>query len=201
MKNLQELLALNEQKTFEIADIVKSFPSKKEAETHLRKLWGTPKLTYQGNVVLGGNDDVFDGLEKAAEDVKDEMTFEVGNSLEDHNALEIKLSDWQECYLGYDPKTGHLWQGFDCWLDEEDLNQKSEDEGIDYDEDKNSEWGRLWEDFKDARPYVILEMKSDDGKHFTVVDHIVGSGTSHGMFYSAGYNEMKRRGIIDLRLD
>jgi len=203
MSILKELLALQEEQTVDIVDIVKTFPNKKEAEAHARKLWGTPRLTYMGNPILGGNNDVYSHFDEIIDSLKDDedLYVELGHTMEDHEPIRVKMVDFQECYLGIDPKTSNLFVGLDAWMDEEDMNEKSDKEGIEYSEDKNSDWGKLWEEFKKASPYVILELGSSNGKSFKIHDIITGSGNGHGMFYSAGHKEMQRRGIIDLRLD
>jgi hypothetical protein len=235
MKTLQSLLFITEadipKGKVAVEDLVKYFPSKHSQV--IERLWGSDRLTYMGQEFFSGNDHgpVYKGALKAGTKAAKEETINVQIDPSDtsnhkdrqiiHDAtaddgaaiptfeVDIKLGDMQEVYLGFDPKSGNLWIGFDAWTDHNELDDEMNtymDSIEDHDETvKNAVESSIQLGMKDLGFYgVLVELMSEDGSRFTTGDVVTEPrGFYKGVHNSKahGSHAFKSLGLIDLRLD
>jgi hypothetical protein len=173
-----EILSEAEQPTarsFDVQELVKTFKNKAEIEKHLRKLWGTDKLTFKGQPFFKGNDDgpVMKKARAAADrelkgDV--EVTFEYKNEMDEFT---VTVDEAKLVYMGYAERTGMLYLGYDIWLNNEEVEEVFDKlykahtgQEYDYDDPKLE---KEWRDFQKKNSNFFggfIEVSSADGKKF-----------------------------------
>lgn len=196
----------------EVATIVKD--RKPEiAKKYLRAMWGKPRLAYNGMPFFGSGDTAYEKIDAAVESaVKNGLEVEMSIPVEGTDDLDMdelnyqaSIADTQEVYLGYDPKDNTLYVGVDAWLREEDFNEawdrefeNATGEAFDDENDEHQKvFNSAWKEYRDSGFVGILFKLSND------LDDAEDVITMPGGFYAAIYrgSELKRMGLIDLRLD
>jgi hypothetical protein len=196
----------------EVSEVVKD--RKPEiAKKYLRAMWGKKRLAYHGMAFFGDSNSAYDKIDAAVKEaIKEGFEVDVSIPVEGTDDLDMDtldyqatIDDQQEVYLGYDPKSDTLYVGVDAWLREEDFNEAWDREfenatGEQFD-DENDEHQKVfnsaWREYKDMGFYGILFKLSHD------LDDVEEELTIPGGFYKGIYRggQMKRMGLIDLRLD
>jgi hypothetical protein len=192
----------------EIADIVKDHDAK-YAKKYLASLWGTPRLTFNGEPIF---DEVYEKIDSAVSSFVDQgHEVDISIPVEDPDDLGMDelnyrdtIEDQQEVYLGYNPTDEKLYVGIDAWLREEDFNEAWDREfenetGESYDEENDDHaamFHSAWENYKNMGFYGILfEIDSN----FDVEPVIEENGGFYkGIYRSPRFKEL---GLVDLRLD
>lgn len=182
------------------------------ATKYIRAMWGKPRLTYQGTPFFGDGETVYDKIERATKHELKELDLEVVVPVADKAGLgldelryEAKISDSQEVYLGYSPKSNLLYIGYDAWLHEEDFNEAWDREfekatGEVFDEENDDHQAMLnsaWKYYQDHTHFGVL-LKID--MSMRSADEIV---SEQGGFYRAVYRSpvFKNMKLVDLHLD
>lgn len=215
-----------------VEDLVKYFPSKHVQA--IEKLWGSHRLTYKGKQFFSeeGNDfgPVYKGAieegERAAkeenvnynidpsqtDDANDRATIQdaedEGVHIKNFEA-DVKLGEMQEVYLGYQPKTGHLWIGFDAWTDDHDLDDQIDEymDSIEVDDHtvRDAIENAIHHELKDLGFWgVLIELVSNDGEDFEAKQVITEPGGFYRGIHNSkahGNHAFKHLALIDLRLD
>lgn len=183
------------------------------AKKYLRAMWGKNRLAYHGMPFFGEGETGYQKIDAAVEEaIRQGLEVDVSINVEgtddlDMDTLEYRalVLDHQEVYLGYDPKSDSLYVGIDAWLDENDFNEAWDREfenatGEKFD-DENDEHQKLfqsaWKEYKDVGFYGILFKLSDDLSE--VEEELVMTGGFYAGIHRG--QELKRMGLIDLRLD
>lgn len=224
MKLLQELLELPETlfeaaiediktaaKPIELSALVKL----KDHKKIINKLWGTKYLAYKGQTfftsesIVGGGGSTFgpayNGAIKAAEKEFKQIELdpiEVQNPKGKRNEIDnIKFeNNFQEVYLGYDPKSDKLYIGYDAWADLDAAFTKWSNKFDDEDPEVEKVLDKVWKEIKDQDfQGVLFELETKNGKTFSAdVDDIEERGFYKGIYKSPMF---KHKNLIDLRLD
>lgn len=214
-----------------VEDLVKYFPSKHGQA--IEKLWGSHRLTYKGKQFFTeeGNDHgpVYKGAMEAGEEAakKETVNFQLEPGQTDNHdwratiqdaedeglniptfEVDVKLDEMQEVYLGFQPKTGKLYIGFDAWTDHNDLDGEIDDymNGIDADEPvRDAIENAIHHEMKDLGFFgVLVELSSTDGENFEAHDVVTEPGGFYRGIHNTrahGSHAFKHLGLIDLRLD
>lgn len=229
MKFLQELTGLYEAEVagvnhVDIADLIKHFPNNHKKA--IEKLWGGERLTWNGIPFHGeGSDSIYgDKLDAAMKEWSSqggEMHVEL-SGIDYHPAeggdpefIEVSydqpanpVKDGQEVYMGYDPKSGDLYVGYDMWADEEIFNEEwdtafktATGENFEYDEPSHQKaFNEAHKEFANGGSWMLFKIDFNDGE-LNVDTEDEGDGTFYGSGGRSGRSVSKQMGLIDLRLD
>lgn len=207
----------------EVKDIVTNFPTK--AAKAIRALWGKDRLEYHGMKFFDGKEfgEAYEGIISAVEEHIKEG-FEIHETIQldedlvdaidkksrwDEFELDMKLEegDYQEVYLGYNPKNDHLAYGIDAWMNEDEFNTAwdkafKDNFGINFEYDEPTHealFSSAHKQFKKLSFVGVLFDLALHGKEFRVID----SDQSADGFYQGLYGKQhfKSRGLVDIRLD
>jgi hypothetical protein len=214
-----------------VEDLAKFFPSKHSEA--IQKLWGTHRLTYKGKQFFDKGSEygpVYKGAIETGEHFAKEKEIEVNidpTRCDDHELraiiqdaeddgtdipefeVKLKIEELQEVYLGFNPKKGDLYIGFDAWIDHNDLDHEIDEymNGLDGDDEELRdaiERAIMAEMKHHTMVGVLVELKSTDGENFTAGDVIIEPGGFYKGLHNTrmhGGEAFKRLGLIDLRLD
>ena len=235
MQILKELLKLNDplglneaEVPVELKAIIDAFPH--QHGKAIAKLWGGKRIVWHGKRFFEDGDlgAAYKGAEQAAEeyindgyntDVNMEIDASAVPDITEAGDIDFRFDaefgkqhggDWQECYLGYDPKKDKLYIGFDAWTDEENFNNDfdsafKEATGLEFDMDDpehSKVFHKAWEDYKnDGYSFwgLIFEITDNHGE-FSAEEAM--TPMTHG-FYKGTYKLFKQQhpNVVDLRLD
>lgn len=174
--------------------------------------WGNERLTYQGKPFFGSGKTVYDDINKVLKKMKDvgvevQVTISLNNELGfDELSYEADLDDFQEVYLGFDPRSGNLYVGIDAWLKEDDFNEAFEsefknvmDEEFDHSNDEHrAAFDDAWKKYSNMGFYgVLIELSGDPIRSGEVLEDAAG-GFYKGIYKGSNFKALN---LIDLRLD
>lgn len=200
----------------EVKDLVEFYP--KNVRAAIMKLWGGPRLVYHGHKFFSSENeagDLYDMINVALKSyVNDGHEIEMSIPVQPAGDLDMgdmnydaTIDDYQEVYLGYDPKSDNLFVGIDAWLNEQDFNDAWDREfekytGVQYDEENEQHQAMFkdaWESYKGLGFQGLLFEMTLNGETFDLEPALE---MSHG-FYKGIYRtpQFKDFGLIDLRLD
>jgi hypothetical protein len=207
----------------EVKDIVTNFPIK--ATKAIQALWGKDRLEYHGMKFFDGKEfgEAYDAIHNAVDEHLDEG-FEVEESIpldsdlvdaidkksrwnDFEFSMKIEKHDYQEVYLGYNPKNDHLVYGVDAWFNEDDFNEQWDKEfkenfGIDFEMDEETHHKLFMSVFEQYKKLSFTGIMFDlvlHGKEFKVVDSdYAANGFYQGLYKTQHF---KSHGLVDLRLD
>ncbi len=200
----------------ELKDLFEPGRKEKFGAAYVKKLWGNPRLQFQGRSILGGDDNLYedingiiDGILSGMDPIEGYVPVEGTDEL-DMDGYEyeftVEKGDFQECYLGYDPKDNSLYVGIDAWVSEDQFNAGWDDafrratgERFDIEDDEHANvYNSAFKEYqKQGFVGVLIHLTGDPIDGGYIIEHKPG-GFYRGIKHTSAFAQY---GLIDLRLD
>lgn len=222
MNTIKELIALHEANPsnenipakgpVDIKDVVKYFPSQHQKAIKAFSKQG--RLEFGGMQLFSGDEDgegMREAISAAEEILKDDPvdvrigvsaagTRFKGQTVEEFE-FDADISDTNQVWVGYDTQSNELMIGFDCWLREDDFNDKWDnyfesqfDEDFDEDDpDHDKILNQAWREYRDNFMMVGMLVLVNDKFHARIEDM-----PGHKGFFRGIHKMVKgQKGVIE----